>query len=208
MAEKTPMVAKLPDTMPLFPLPGVLVLPHGCLPLHVFEPRYRNMVTDAMTSDKLIGMVQTVEAYDGPVPDEAELFKIGCAARITSYNETDDGRMLIAVCGVSRFHITDEHIIEGGYRRANVSYEDFPADNRELSAAEAEAERHALMAAIDEYFEIADDGADWAAIAQANTVDLLTSLAMMSPLDARDKQALLECPTTDERHKLDRKSVV
>lgn len=196
------MTEPLPETLPLFPLPGVLVLPNGRLPLHVFEPRYRAMMSDAMNGDKLIGMVQTTESHDGLVPDDAGLFSVGCVARIENYSETDDGRMLITVCGVSRFDIIDDHVTDGGYRQATVSYEKYPADSRQLTKAETEAERHALMHAIDEYFEIADDGADWAAIAQANTVDLLTSLAMMSPLDARDKQALLECPTADERHKL------
>ena len=206
MTEKEPETkletAALPDTLPLFPLPGVLVLPHGCLPLHVFEPRYRSMIAHAMKGNKLIGMVQTTESYEELVPDDAGLFNIGCAARISSYNETDDGRMLISVCGVSRFRIIDDKVSEGGYRLANVSYDGFEKDNREMTPAEAEAERHALMSAIDEYFDVAEDGADWAAIARANTVDLLTSLAMMSPLDARDKQAILECPTTDERQKL------
>ena len=197
-----PFFGTLPDTLPLFPLPGVLVLPHGCLPLHVFEPRYRSMIAHAMKGNKLIGMVQTTDSYDEAVPSDANLFDVGCAARISSYNETDDGRMLISVCGVNRFRIIDDTISEDGYRVARVSYEGFEKDNRQMTPAEAEAERHALMRAIDDYFDVAEDGADWAAIARANTVDLLTSLAMMSPLDARDKQALLECPTADERHKL------
>jgi len=192
----------LPDTLPLFPLPGVLLLPHGCLPLHVFEPRYRSLIRDAMETDKLIGMVQTVDAHDDLVPDDARLYEVGCSARITEFNETDDGRFLITICGVSRFHIQTDEPTEAGYRRARVTYAGFERDSVTPTPAETEAERQSLMHAIDEFFEVADDGADWAAIAEANTVDLLTSLAMISPLEARDKQALLECPTTAERQKL------
>ena len=187
----------LPETIPVFPLPGALLLPHGHLPLNIFEPRYLNLTADALGQGRMMGMVQPVHAEPDPVSDTAELYRTGCLGRITSFAETDDGRFLITLTGVSRFRIAGELESVRGYRRVSARYDAFAHDLQE--DADATADRQRLLDAVRAYFQLQGIDTDWAGIKEAPDGALVTSLAMTCPFEPREKQALLECPGLIER---------
>ncbi|MFQ5618784.1 MAG: LON peptidase substrate-binding domain-containing protein [Rhodospirillales bacterium] len=190
----------LPETIPVFPLPGALLLPHGRLPLNIFEPRYLNLTADALGQGRMMGMVQPVHAGPDLVGDTAELYRTGCLGRITSFAETDDGRFLITLTGISRFRIVDELESVRGYRRVAVRYDAFADDLQENTGATADRRR--LLDAVRAYFQHQGIDTDWAAIKEAPDGALVTSLAMTCPFEPREKQALLECPGLIERGEL------
>lgn len=190
----------LPETIPVFPLPGALLLPHGHLPLNIFEPRYLNLTADALGQGRMMGMVQPVHAEPDPVSDTAELYRTGCLGRITSFAETDDGRFLITLTGVSRFRIAGELESVRGYRRVAARYDAFAHDLQEDTGATADRQR--LADAVRAYFRLQGIDTDWAAIKEAPDGALVTSLAMTCPFEPREKQALLECPGLIERGEL------
>ncbi len=188
--------ADLPDTIAVFPLPGALMLPHARLPLNIFEPRYLTMLDDALKSDhRMIGMIQPLENRgDGP----PTLRRIGCAGRITSLTETEDGRYLIALTGVSRFRVREE--VEGftPYRRARVEWTGF---ERDLSADDVDPDfdRPAFLDLLRRYFEAARLSSDWGSLEDADEEMLINSLSMLCPFAVEEKQALLEAPRLAER---------
>lgn len=190
----------LPETIPVFPLPGALLLPHGHLPLNIFEPRYLNLTADALGQGRMMGMVQPVHAEPDPVSDTAELYRTGCLGRITSFAETDDGRFLITLTGVSRFRIAGELESVRGYRRVAARYDAFAHDLQEDTGATADRQR--LADAVRAYFRLQGIDTDWAAIKEAPDGALVTSLAMTCPFEPREKQAFLECPGLIERGEL------
>src|SRR6056297_3520411 len=157
-------VSELPGSIPVFPLPGALLLPRARLPLHLFEPRYLQMLEDAMkTPSRLIGMVQPNVRPNG---DKDALHRIGCAGRVTQFSETEDGRYLITLAGISRFRVVQE--VEGftPYRRCEVSWDGFETD---LGAPERDPglDRAALMTLLERYFESMDLSTDWETLREA-----------------------------------------
>jgi len=189
-------IEELPTTIPIFPLPNVLLLPRGKLPLNVFEPRYLEMVQDAIASHRLIGMVQPKNPK--AAPDHPEVYQTGCAGRITSFAETEDGRYLITLSGVSRFDIVRELPIgEKLHRRVEVSYGRFADDLSEPN--EPGLDRARLTPALKGYFTLHGLTADWETIERTPDHHLITCLAMICPFKPNEKQALLECPTTTAR---------
>jgi Lon protease-like protein len=182
----------LPTVLSIFPLTGVLLLPRGRLPLNIFEPRYLAMIEDALgTADRLIGMVQPAPGHvedlqGGPPP---EVYPIGCAGRITSFSETDDGRYLITLTGVSRFSIAKELPLGRGYRRVLPDWNRFKSD-REPDRGTVDRTR--LIEALKRYFLMNGIKADWDAINQTPDERLITTLAMICPFQSSEKQALLE----------------
>ncbi len=193
----------LPKTLPIFPLTGVLLLPRGKLPLNIFEPRYLNMVRDALAADRLIGMIQPTDGSgpEGLTPEDDEerpaVYETGCAGRITSFSETDDGRILLTLTGACRFHAGAELPSVGGYRRVQVDWEPFRADLAEED--EAAIDRTRLLDGLRRYFKKEGMSANWDAIEQTPDQPLVTTLAMICPFEPREKQALLESPTFAER---------
>ncbi|NIA71014.1 peptidase S16 [Pelagibius litoralis] len=183
----------LPQVLPVFPLGGVLLLPGGRLPLNIFEPRYLAMFDDAMASNRLIGMIQPVE--DGEESDVPKIYETGCAGRITSFNETDDGRYLVTLSGLIRFDLQRELPGES-YRMVEPNYERFRGDMEEDTAA---IDRERLVKVLGDYFEANSIEGDWEAIEQTGDERLVTSLAMICPLAAPEKQALLEAMGLTER---------
>jgi len=188
-------LADLPEVIPVFPLPGALLLPRARLPLNIFEPRYLAMLDDALKSEhRLIGMVQPL-AGDAPRP---RLHQIGCAGRVTSLSETEDGRYLIALTGVSRFRIADE--LEGftPYRRVRAEWGDFAAD---LAPARREGEfcRAEFLKVLRRYFDAVRLSSDWDSLREAEPELLINSLSMMCPFSVEEKQALLEAPCLADR---------
>ena len=187
--------ADLPQVIPVFPLDGAILLPHGALPLNVFEPRYLNMVDDAMAGDRLIGMVQTAP---GGNPAHPNLARIGCAGRITSYSETPDGRYLITLTGLCRFRVGTELPVQTPYRQVRADFAAF-ADDLHVEAETEETGRAAVLAALKAYLERRGLAVDWRMAEDAPIEALVNSLSMALPFDLAEKQALLEAPTLGGR---------
>ncbi len=190
----------LPRTLPILPLTGVLLLPHGRLPLNIFETRYLNMTEDTLGGNRMIGMMQPRRGESDPVSDAAEVYRAGCVGRITSFAETDDGRFVITLTGVSRFHMVKELESMRGYRRAAVSYDAF-ADDLE-PGGETIVDRPRLLKAMRAYFALRKIEADWETVEEAAGAAIIVSLAMICPFEPNEKQALLESPTPGERAEL------
>jgi uncharacterized protein len=190
-----PTFDQLPEILPIFPLTGVLLLPRGKLPLNVFEPRYLAMTEDALSGNRMIGIIQPSDPLSrASVPP---VYPIGCAGRITSFSETDDGRYLITLTGVCRFETARELPIVRGYRRVDVSWERFAADLDE--AGPALFDRARLVEGLRTYFKIQGISANWDAVESTPDERLVTSLAMICPFEPSEKQALLECGSLSER---------
>lgn len=186
--------------LPIFPLSGALLLPRGQLPLNIFEPRYLNMIEDALAGERMIGMVQPVEPEPDPVSESAELFGVGCMGRITSFSETEDGRNLITLSGTYRFRLAEEIEGRGGYRRVRAALDEFAGDLDDDAGAMADRDR--LLDAVRAYFNLKGIEVEWAALASTSDDPLVTALAMVCPLDPSEKQALLEAPGLAERAEL------
>jgi Lon protease-like protein len=190
--------ADLPETIPVFPLPGALLLPRGQMPLNIFEPRYLAMIDDALRSGhRLIGMIQPDARHPGP-EDKPNLYKIGCVGRISQFAETGDGRYLVQLTGITRFRIEEELAVDSPYRQCRVSYAPF-ADDFVARKGEDAVDRKSLLHALQDFLKANDLKADWDGIENAPNEALVNALAMMSPYGAAEKQALLEAPDLKSR---------
>ncbi len=190
-----PSFETLPDVLPIFPLPSCLLLPGGRLPLNIFEPRYLAMTNDALKGDRLIGMVQPRDSMTAL--GRPEVYELGCAGRITTFSESEDGRYLITLDGLARFRISKElDLAEGGYRQVRADFSDFPHD---LDEEEAEIDRQRLLTTLRTFFDRQGINGDWDAIEQTGNERLVTSLAMLCPFSAGEKQALLEAVDLPQR---------
>jgi Lon protease-like protein len=192
-----PRLADLPTEIAVFPLTGALLLPRGRLPLNIFEPRYLAMTQDALGQGRLFGMVQP-DARGKTGATGPGLYRIGCLGRLSSFSETDDGRLLITLIGVTRFRILEElPLAQGGYRRVRADYADFGTDL--LEADPPPLDRPALLGALRPYFQARGIEANWDAVEQTPDALLVTMLAMVCPFDPPEKQALLEAGEGSER---------
>ena len=184
----------LPTRLAIFPLPGALLLPRTRLPLNIFEPRYLAMVGDAMAGERIIGMIQPVlgaGAATAGCDDRPAIEAVGCAGRITSYTETDDGRLLIVLSGIARFRVLAEIDVPGPYREVEADFGPFARDlTRGLG--EAEVDRRVLLETLRSYLDARQLVADWGEVEAASTELLVNSLSVLSPYAPGDKQALLE----------------
>lgn len=192
--------ADLPETVPVFPLTGALLLPRARLPLNIFEPRYLTMVDDTLRGARVIGMIQPDESKAAAAGNPA-LYGVGCAGRIVSYEETGDGRFLITLLGISRFQLREELAVTTPYRQCRIDYEPFAADFTP-NCGEESVDRTALLHTLAEYLQANKIEADWNGIRDAPTEALVNGLSMMSPYGAREKQALLEAPDLRTRSEL------
>lgn len=192
------MALALPAITPVFPLTGVLLLPRARLPLHIFEPRYRAMMQDAMLSDQVIAMVQPRDPES--VGDAPELYDIACLGRIIEHKELEDGRWTLTLEGVIRFRIQEELAEKDGYRRVRADYSEFSEDI--TKAVETELDRDRLLAALGGYLKTQGLGADEDAIGQLPDEPLVNALAMACPFLPAEKQALLEAPSFTARAEL------
>jgi hypothetical protein len=209
-------LSTLPTTIPVFPLEGALLLPRARLPLNIFEPRYLAMVDDALRSDlRLIGMIQPQAqpqghgASDAAARDgghgfhehNAPLYRIGCAGRITSFSETEDGRYLIALTGLSRFRVVEE--VEGftPFRRMQVDWAPFESDLRRECYDVDEETHRSFVALAGRYFEASQLTADWESLSRADHETLMNAIAMLCPFSPQEKQALLEAPSMVDRER-------
>ena len=196
--EVTLSVEDLPQVIAVFPLDGALLLPHATRPLNIFEPRYLNMIDDAMAAERIIGMVQSAQTAEGSgSPERPTLAPVGCAGRITAFSETGDGRYLITLTGVARFRLGEELPGYTPYRRVRVDFSPFRDDLEPLSADGED--REALLAPLRRYLEQRGMRIDWQAVQNAALEPLVNSLAMALPFDFAEQQALLEAATLAER---------
>jgi hypothetical protein len=178
---------RLPNTLPIFPLANAVVMPGCQLPLNIFEPRYLNMVFDALGAERLIGMVQP----DPSGEDDAAVYGTGTAGRVISFNETQDGRLLIVLTGVCRFDIREEIPSPRGYRRAVADWGRF-ADDYELAGHDKDYERSKLLALLREYFQRKGMETNWSMVEQMPIPLLVNVLTGQLPFDPPERQALVE----------------
>lgn len=188
-------ISQLPSRIPVFPLAGALVFPRGQLPLNIFEPRYLSMVDDALRSDRLIGMIQPESESGLEAPS---LYKVGCVARITHFNEIGDGRYSITLTGVSRFRLIEELRSKSAYRICNVSYDEFQRDLNS-SLEDDDVDRTGFLRTLRAFATANRLKLDWEEIEKAPNETLVNALSMMSPFGASEKQALLEATSLKER---------
>ncbi|HSK38691.1 MAG TPA: LON peptidase substrate-binding domain-containing protein [Arenibaculum sp.] len=194
-----PTFDRLPGTLPIFPLADVLLLPRARLPLNVFEPRYLAMVEDAMAAgNRMIGMIQPSDPGDRS--SEPAVYGMGCAGRVTSFSETDDGRYLITLTGTCRFNVAEELATTRGYRRVVPDWSPFESDLD--PPGEVELDRPRLVGGLRAYFKQNGLTANWDAVENTPDERLINSLSMICPLSASEKQALLEAPDLGERARL------
>lgn len=188
--------ADLPEALPLFPLPGALLLPRARLPLHIFEPRYLAMLDDALkTPARLIGMIQPAVHGKG---SSDSLHQIGCAGRVTQFSETEDGRYMITLSGVSRFRVIEELTGFQPYRRCSAAWGDF---DRDLGPSEKDGEfdRTGFLDLLARFFDHRELSTDWESLRDADDELLINSLSMLLEFQPEDKQALLEAPSLKTR---------
>ena len=193
--------ADLPSTLPVFPLAGAILLPRSTLPLNIFEPRYLRMIDDCLRGDRLIGIIQP--ASDGgstgsPQARDATLREVGCAGRIISFQEMDDGRMQIALRGVARFRPRLELGSDKPYRTYRIGFEGFEGD-LERGLGEGDVDRAHLLEQLKSFLAHRGLQADWTAVERAGTEQLVNWLSIASPFSPEERQGLLEAPTLAAR---------
>lgn len=188
----TPSLEDMPERVRLFPLPGTILLPRAVLNLNIFEPRYLAMVRDAMAGDRIIAMIQPRSE------DHSDLYEVGTIGRISEFQETDDGRFLIALTGLRRFRLVEELHIDTPWREAQADYGGFPDDSGNLSAL-AGVERAHLEEALRQYLSEQNLTTNWESIRTADDEGLVATLCLACPFQAAERQALLEAPGLKER---------
>ncbi|MDE5444511.1 peptidase S16 [Bradyrhizobium sp. CSA207] len=191
--------ADLPEIIPVFPLPGALLLPRGQMPLNIFEPRYLAMVDDSLRDGhRLIGMIQPDIAHSPKNSDKPALFRVGCVGRITQLAESGDGRYILELTGVARFRIVEELEVLTAYRQCKVDFFAF-ADDFTARMGEDEVNREALLVALTDFLKANNLKVDWEGVESAPNEALVNALAMMSPYGPAEKQAMLEAPDLKTR---------
>ncbi len=190
--------ADLPKVIPVFPLPGALLLPRGQMPLNIFEPRYLQMIDDALRDGhRLIGMIQP-DVTHSHSNERPALFKVGCVGRITQLAESGDGRYILELTGVARFKVLEENTVLTPYRQCRVDFGAF-IDDFTARKGEEEVDRKALLVALTQFLKANQLKVDWEGIESAPNEALVNALAMMSPYGPAEKQALLEAPNLKTR---------
>ena len=190
----------LPAVIPVFPLDGALLLPGGVLPLQIFEPRYLNMIDDAMAGERIIGMIQTTGEGERARPRPA-LARVGCAGRITSYSETSDGKYLIALTGLCRFEVVEEISAPKPYRQVRAAFALFEGDLQPDAEGE-EFERAPFLNLLRRYLDHRGLGVEWEVVNAAPAPALINSLCMALPFSTQEKQALVEAPDLEGRRRV------
>lgn len=198
----------LPSNVPVFPLTGAILLPGTEIPLNIFEPKYINMVDDALAEKKLIALVQPKQGIFTKMRKNKPLYNVGCVGKIKAFNETDDGRYLIVLNGVCRFSLDEEIVTMRGYRRFKVNYEDYVDDfniSEERKAYKSEISRRDLFERIDSYiFQATDEHKNLSSYQAFDKMEdsyLIDFISSYMPFSPQEKQSLLECKTLHERTK-------
>ena len=208
-------IESLPPVLPVFPLPGVLLLPRAQLPLNIFESRYLALVHDARARGLPIGVIQPLQERISnttlsadrdmeealQAQDVPRLYATGCAGAITSWEEAGDGRIIVVLTGICRFTLREELEVDTPYRQCAVDYHGFALDLRE-GHGEDKVNRKLLLETLEKYLSHHDMQADWDAIHDSSNEQLVNSLAMISPFGIRERQALLEADSLDSRNRI------
>ena len=179
----------LPNVLPVFPLSNFIIFPRTTVPLNIFEPRYIEMIDNSMKTNRLIGMIQPKKSGQLKKPD---LYKIGCAGKITSFNETDDGRYLIILNGICRFKILDELNNDNLYRECEVNYDDFLKDFNEKSEEIKFSDLNLIFQNLKGLFKKQGYEINWKEIEKQSLDQTINTLSMASPFSLEEKQVLLE----------------
>ena len=187
----------LPTKLPVFPLSNFIIFPKTTVPLNIFEPRYIDMINDSMQSDKLIGMIQPKNSLDKK--NRPELYEIGCAGKITSFNETQDGRFLIELKGLTRFKNVKEIETEKKYRVLEVSYKNFYQDLTNEKEEIKFTDLELIFKDLKSLFEKRGFIINWKALEKQSLDETINALAMASPFTLEEKQILLEAENLDLR---------
>ena len=180
---------KIPNSIPIFPLDNVLLLPFVKLPLNIFEERYIEMTLDSLKSHRMIGIIQ-------PKNNNNELFQMGCIGKITSYIETPDYRLVLYLEGICRFVLHDRNLTPKGYYQANIDCQDYLDD---LNNMEPSIDRSGLIQKYNNFFKMKKLAIDKDVLAETSNLQLLSTLAMLAPFNKIDKQAILESPNIASR---------
>jgi uncharacterized protein len=186
--------ADLPPRIPIFPLRGAILLPRATLPLNIFEPRFLEMIDDVMSGSRVLGILQPIVADDdeeSPIDKGAGLRVVGCAGRVTTYQELDDGRLIITLTGIMRFECIGEAETKTPYRVMSVAYDKYASDLTE-GLGEELVDRQNLLRVLKTYLEANRLKTDWATIQRASNEFLINALSVMCPYGPEEKQALLE----------------
>lgn len=192
---------KMPNEIPIFPLSNFIIFPETAVPLNIFEPRYLQMINDSMKSNKLIGMVQPKKTGKLNKPD---LYDVGCVGKITSFNETNDGRYLIVINGINRFKIIEEILTEKLYRICKISYENFSNDIIEKKENINFSDLELIFKNLKSIFEKKGFIINWSELKNQNLNQTINTLSMISPFSLEEKQILLESINIKSRkHKLE-----
>ena len=187
---------KLPSIIPIFPLSNFIIFPNTTVPLNIFEPRYIQMINDSMKSHRMIGMIQPKKSGELKKPD---LYEVGCIGKITSFNETDDGRYLIIINGVSRFKIEEEIKSENLYRSCKVNYQNYIKDLEDKIEEYPIKDLDKIFKDLQNLFEKKGFMVDWSSLKKQNFSNTLNTLSMASPFSLEEKQALLETKDLNTR---------
>ena len=188
----------LPNILPVFPLSNFIIFPRTTVPLNIFEPRYLKMVDQSMRSNRLIGMIQPKKTGELKKPD---LYKIGCAGKITSFNETDDGRYLIVLNGICRFKILEEVNNDNLYRECAVKFEDFSSDLVERPNEIKFSDLKLIFHNFKDLFKKQGYEINWKEIEKQSLDQTINTLSMASPFSLEEKQVLLESKDLNIRKK-------
>ncbi len=191
----------LPDSIPVFPLRGVILLPRATLPLNLFEPRYLEMIEDVISGHRIMGLIQPERSAgeeESPAGKSTGLRRVGCAGRVTAYQETDDGRVIVTLTGIVRFDVARELPSSKPYRICTIDASRWSADFKS-GVGEDEVDREQLLRVLKKYLETHQFRADWKAIGNAPSEHLVNSLSIISPYGSEEKQALLEAPDLKTR---------
>lgn len=190
-----PEFENLPETLIVFPLSGVLLLPTGQLPLNIFEPRYKQMIDDAMAGNKLIGIIQPRD----DLGSDEDLYNVGCVGKITEYSETRDERYMITLTGICRFGNDEELGVETPYRQVRPNWQSYQCDLEKSGCRNLD--RTKLHDLLKSYFDAQELSCDWETVESTTDAKLITCLSMVCPFSAKEKQALLEAACINERAK-------
>tara|TARA_Y100001970_G_scaffold72082_1_gene91492 strand:+ start:70 stop:711 length:642 start_codon:yes stop_codon:yes gene_type:complete len=181
-------IVNLPSRIPVFPLSNFIIFPDTMVPLNIFEPRYIQMIDDCMKSDRIIGMIQPKNSSN-KIP---ELYNIGCAGKITSFNETNDGRYLIVLNGISRFKIIKEINSERLYRKFDVSFTEYNKDTGASSTEIKFSDLELIFKNLKSLFRTKGYSVNWKELEQQSLDQTINTLSMASPFSLEEKQILLE----------------
>ena len=188
--------AELPLRIPIFPLSNFIIFPNTTVPLNIFEPKYIQMIDDSMKSDRMIGMIQPKKSGKLKKPD---LYEVGCIGKITSFNETEDGRYLIIINGVSRFNVEEEIETNKLYRVCKVNYKNYIEDVDEKVDKFKLKDLDKIFKDLKNLFEKKGFMVDWSNLKKQDFSNTLNTLSMASPFSLEEKQVLLETKDLNTR---------